>query len=90
MQLYEGIRKRRVDFIQEQTRYNGLDENKGRPPREFQGRDEERYLLTGGLASRLFALLDFCFKHDEHENTMARLREWRGGEVNWDAIATSV
>lgn len=32
MKLYDRIRRERVDYVQEQTRLNGLDEDKGRPP----------------------------------------------------------
>ncbi|KAF2170705.1 hypothetical protein M409DRAFT_51702 [Zasmidium cellare ATCC 36951] len=32
MKLYDSIRRERVDYVQEQTRLNGLDEDKGRPP----------------------------------------------------------
>ncbi|KAK4497067.1 hypothetical protein PRZ48_011516 [Zasmidium cellare] len=32
LKLYDGIRRERVDYVQEQTRLNGLDEDKGRPP----------------------------------------------------------
>lgn len=31
MDLYDSIRRERVDYVQEQTRVNGLDEDKGRP-----------------------------------------------------------
>lgn len=32
MKLYDSIRRERVNYIQEKTRLNGRDEDKGRPP----------------------------------------------------------
>lgn len=38
MRLYDSIRRERVDYVQNETRRNGLDEDKGRPsPQELFG-----------------------------------------------------
>jgi salicylate hydroxylase len=83
LKLYDEIRRDRVDYIQEQARRNGLDNNKGKPPRKFRCVKGDVFppqassLLTTKPAAFLFAMLDFCFKHDEYENTLEHLQQWR-------------
>jgi 2-polyprenyl-6-methoxyphenol hydroxylase-like FAD-dependent oxidoreductase len=49
LEWYGGIRYKRAEYVREQTRRNGLDE-------------EER-------SSDAFAMLQYCYQHDEWSNT---------------------
>ena len=49
MKVYEEIRYKRAEYVREQTRRNGLDE-------------EER-------SSDAYAMLRYCYQHDEWRNT---------------------
>jgi 2-polyprenyl-6-methoxyphenol hydroxylase-like FAD-dependent oxidoreductase len=77
LKLYERIRRGRASWIQEQTRINGMDEDK-RPEGESTrsigtAMDVADHLATvkGG-----FTMLVYCNSHDEWSHSSEKLQEW--------------
>ena len=76
LKLYESIRHERATHVQEQTRINGLDEDK-RPASRFFENDH------GNRAPSLYHIVDqggftmlvYCHSHDESQHSREKLEE---------------
>jgi 2-polyprenyl-6-methoxyphenol hydroxylase-like FAD-dependent oxidoreductase len=70
LKCYEEIRYKRVEYVRDQTRKNGLDEDE----RSSGGMFCLRVLISRSVkpsncGSELYATLQYCYQHDEWSNT---------------------